>query len=230
MNLFKRIWQSSLGKKYVMAITGGILAIFVIGHMLGNLQVFLGPERIDACGYALQHAPILLWSARVGLLLTVVVHVVAAIQLSHENSAARPIGYAHDRVVGATYASRTMLMSGLIVTAFVIYHLLHFTARTTAINLTGKNFAELVDPVGHFEIYRMMVLGFQQPLVSGFYILGMALLCLHLRHGIASMAQSLGLRTPGNERFFAGLAWATATVVFVGNCSIPIAVLCGFGS
>ena len=127
MNLIKRTFGSSLGKKYIMAITGGVLFLFVIGHLLGNLQIFLGLESINRYGHFLQSNKEILWLVRLGLLAMVVLHIWSAVKLAAENKAARPIGYAGDPTpVVASYASRTMMMSGLIIAAFVIYHLLHF--------------------------------------------------------------------------------------------------------
>src|SRR3954447_21249330 len=123
MNFFR----SSLGKKYVMAVTGFALLIFVIGHMLGNLQVFLGPDQINAYGNFLQTTPELLWSARIGLLVMIGLHLYSGITLWAENKAARPVGYGAYKPMAASWASRTMLMSGLIVASFIIYHLLHYT-------------------------------------------------------------------------------------------------------
>jgi len=229
MNVLTRIWHSSLGKKYIMAVTGGLLVLFVIGHMLGNLQIFLGPDALNTYAYFLQHKPALVWAVRLGLLAIVGLHITSAIRLSLENKAARPIPYARQEWVAATYASRTMLMSGLIVATFIVYHLLHFTVDVPALNGTGLAFKSLHDAAGRHDVYTMVILGFRQPVVSGVYLVGMFLLCLHLRHGIASTAQSLGLRTPGNARFFELLAWAIAILLFVGNSSIPLAILCGYG-
>src|SRR5262245_18761028 len=171
MNLITRMWQSSLGKKYVMAITGCALFGFVIGHLLGNLQIFLGPEALNRYGHFLQSTPELIWPAHIGLLALAVLHVAAAIKLSAENKAARPIPYAKHEVVAACYASRTMLMSGLIVFVFVIYHLLHFTIQIPGINFTGQDFRLLEDAQRRLDIYRMMILGYKQPLVSLFYVI-----------------------------------------------------------
>jgi len=212
-----------------MAITGCAMVIFVIGHMIGNLQIFLGPEAINKYAHLLQHTAAILWPARIGLLLIVSLHITAAIQLALENKAARPVTYEQNQYVAASYASRTMVMSGAIIATFIIYHLLHFTAQIPAINLTGQDFDQLVDATSRHDVFRMVIIGFRQPVVAGFYILGMLLLCLHLRHGVSSMAQSLGLKTATNGKVFEGLAWALAVIIFVGNCSIPIAILCGFG-
>jgi succinate dehydrogenase / fumarate reductase cytochrome b subunit len=227
MNFVTGIFTSSLGKKYIMALTGLGMFIFVIGHLVGNLQIFIGEEAINRYGAFLQGLGELLWAARIGLIVLVALHIWAAIKLSAENKAARPIGYGNNKPFGSTYASRTMLMSGLIIAAFVIYHLLHYTFVVKAINGTGVNFSELHDAQGRHDIYRMMILGFRQPIVSVFYIVGIALLCLHLSHGTSAMFQSLGFKNRNWKPWIDGFAKFIAIVLVVGYCSIPIAVLTG---
>src|SRR5262245_12768802 len=150
-----RLWRSSLGKKYVMAITGLGLWVFVIIHMLGNLQIFLGPERLNAYGRALKTTPALLWGARSGLLLTATLHVVAAARLTRANRRARPINYVYKKPVASTLAQRTMFVSGLILLAFIIFHLAHFT-----FGLVDPQYLELKDPLdlSRHDVYRMMVI------------------------------------------------------------------------
>ncbi|MHC1765638.1 MAG: succinate dehydrogenase cytochrome b subunit [Verrucomicrobiia bacterium] len=223
MNFFR----SSLGKKYVMAVTGFALLVFVIGHMVGNLQVFLGPNAINTYGHFLQSTPELLWSARLGLLAMIGLHLWAAITLWLENKAARPVPYGQFEPIGSSLASRTMLMSGLIIASFVIYHLLHFTVQVKAINLTGQDFVPLHDEKGRHDIYRMVVLGFSNPFVSFFYLLGVGLLCLHLSHGASSLFQSLGWRSAPLRRWVDRLAIVGAVVLFLGYSAIPLAVLTG---
>ena len=227
MKLVSRIWQSSLGKKYLMAISGVVLVGFVIWHLVGNLQIYLGPEAINRYGHFLQTTPELVWPARIGLLVMVTVHIVSAITLARQNRAARPTAYANQQVVASSYAARTMLMSGLIVLAFIIYHLLHFTIQVTSINFTGQDFNALVDAKERHDIYRMMVLGYQRPLVSGFYVVAIGLLCLHLSHGVSSMFQSLGLSNRVYEVWLSRLAVTLAVLIFLGYSSIPAAVLLG---
>jgi succinate dehydrogenase / fumarate reductase, cytochrome b subunit len=236
MNPVLGFFQSSLGKKYVMAITGLILFAFVVVHMLGNLQIFLGQDTLNAYAVFLQSKPEVLWIARLGLLFMVLLHIVSAVQLSRMNKAARPEAYGNTRVVAASYASRTMLMSGLIVLVFIIYHLLHFTVAVPAINLLpagpdfpGADFSALHDTKGRHDVYRMMVLGYSNVWVSGFYIVGMALLCLHLSHGLSSMFQSVGLKSKRYALLIERFAQASALIIFIGNCSIPIAVMLGYG-
>jgi succinate dehydrogenase / fumarate reductase cytochrome b subunit len=229
MKILTNLFESSLGKKFIMAVSGLVLFLFVVGHLAGNLQIFLGPEAINRYGHFLQSNPELIWPARLVLLLMVGLHIWSAAKLSLENKAARPIPYSAYQPVAASYASRTMLMSGTIIFIFIIYHLLHFTVQVQYINLTGQNFVDFTDPEKRHDIFKMMVVGFRNPLVSGFYIVGMALLCLHLSHGTSSMFQSLGWKNEGYRRFLDNLARIVALVIFVGYISIPLAILLGYG-
>src|SRR5438270_3692098 len=214
MKLITHIFDSSLGKKYIMAVTGFMLFLFVIGHLVGNLQIFLGPEAINRYGHFLQSNPELIWPARVVLLLMVGLHIWSAITLSRENKAARPVGYAEYHPVASSYASRTMLMSGLIVLAFIIYHLLHFTAQVKYVNLTGQSFVDFMDPEKRHDIFKMMVVGFSNGWVSGFYIIAIGLLCLHLSHGVSSMFQSIGWKNAAYGPTLDKLARYGAVLIF----------------
>jgi succinate dehydrogenase / fumarate reductase, cytochrome b subunit len=208
----------------IVAATGVILIVFVIGHLIGNLQIFLGPEWINGYAEHLRDLGPLLWVIRAFLLLVVLAHIYYTIRLAIENRRARPERYRRKDTVKATLASRSMVMSGLILLAFIIYHLLHFSVRTT-----DPRFAALpMDPLGHYDVYSMMVLGFLNPLVSGFYMLAMFLLALHLSHGASSFFQSLGLN---NQKLAPRLAFAGrifAWLLFIGYSSIPAAVLLGW--
>jgi succinate dehydrogenase / fumarate reductase cytochrome b subunit len=229
MNIIKRIFQSSLGKKYIMAVTGFFLFFFVIGHMVGNLQVFLGAEAINRYGHFLQSNPELIWPARIGLLFLVGFHIWSAVVLSVENKVARPVSYAEYKPLGSSYASRTMLMSGLIVLAFIIYHLLHYTVQAKSINLTGQSFVDFVDAEKRHDIFKMMVVGFSNIGVSLFYILSMGLLCMHLSHGLSSMFQSVGWKNGNYRPVLDKVAPTVAGLIFLGYSSIPVAILLGFG-
>ena len=232
MKLLRRLFESSLGKKFIMAVTGACLFLFAVGHMLGNLQFFLGAEPINRYAHFLQSVPELLWGARLGLLAMVGLHIWSAVKLTLENRAARPVAYDQAKLAAATYASRTMIWSGLIIAAFIIFHLLHYTVKTTGVNLTGKDFTEfhttLADGTACHDVHKMMVTGFSQPVVSGFYVLAVGLLCFHLSHGISAMFQSLGLKDqtwgPIIDRFSVG----AALLLFLGYAAIPTSVLLGF--
>lgn len=224
------IFTSSVGKKFIMAATGLLMFFFVVAHLAGNLQVFLQPygEAINRYGAFLQGNIELLWPARIGLLVIVGLHIWSAVKLSAKNKAARPQPYAKYEVVVASYASRTMLMSGLIILAFIIYHLLHFTVQAP-VNFTGKNFLELEDVKHQHDVFAMMVLGFSNTGVAAFYIFAMFLLFLHLSHGLGAMFQSLGWKDDAYRRMIAKFAKIASWLIFVGYISIPIAIQLGYG-
>ena len=222
MNILLRAYRSSIGKKYVMAITGLALFLFVIAHMAGNLQIYLGRDAINTYAEFLKSKPGLLWSARIALLALTIMHITAALQLVSENNDARSVKYAEGKPTGASFASRTIFVSGLVIFAFIIYHLMHFT-----FGVTNPDFISLKDPADplRHDVYQMMILGFSNIWVSAFYIISMGLLCLHLSHGVSSMFQSLGVRNKSNVRAIHRAARLAAIVIFIGNVSIPVAVM-----
>jgi len=200
-----------------MALSGLVLAGFVLGHMSGNLLMFKGPEAINAYAAWLHGNKGLLWGARLLLIVSTVAHIWAGIQLTLENRAARQGGPAVDATRRASLGSRTMPYSGVVILAFVVFHLLHFTFRTVA--LGGVEFGD--------DVHKMLIAGFSQPVVALFYIVSMLLLCLHLSHGVSSVFQTLGLR---NERWRSRLdclANLYAWVIALGFISVPLAVLTG---
>ena len=208
----------------IVAITGVILIVFVIGHLIGNLQIFLGLEWINAYSQHLRDLGPLLWLIRIFLLASVILHIYFTILLAIENRRARPERYIDRNYVKASWASRHMVVSGLVVLTFIIFHLLHFTARKF-----NPQFPLLkLDPLNRYDVYSMMVYGFQNVYVSTFYVVGLFLLTLHLTHGSSSFFQSLGLN---NERLTPKLAIGGrvfAWLLFIGYTSIPVAVLLGF--
>ena len=217
-----RFYEAPIGKKVVMAVTGVILFAYVVGHLLGNLQIYAAdPQQINRYA-AFLHSPsnvAALWGVRAVLFLAVVLHITASIQLWLQNRAARPIGYAKKDDVPASYAARTMLWSGPIIAAFVIFHVLHLTVGDVVpIREIAPN-----QP----DVRYNVIAGFQNPWISGVYIFAMALLCMHLFHGLWSMFQSVGLSHP---RYTPGIkkgAAIVAILILIGNISIPIAVLAG---
>lgn len=213
-----RFYQATIGKKVVMAVTGLILVGFVIAHLAGNLQVFLGPEALDEYALFLRERPAVLWGARAVLLAAVAAHIIAAVQLTRLKNRARPEGYRRKENIGSSYASRTMMWSGPIIAAFVIYHLLHFTF--------GLAHPSYPDFESH-RVYRNVVAGFQQPVVAIAYIVAMVMLGLHLYHGLWSMFQTLGINHPGYNLGLRRFAAVTTSIIVAGNVSIPLAVLLG---
>jgi succinate dehydrogenase / fumarate reductase cytochrome b subunit len=221
MNLLTALFGTSIGKKVVMALTGIILIGFVFGHLVGNLQIFGPPEKINHYAHFLQSLGSGLWVVRAVLLGSVILHIWAAILLTVENWKARPANYNANTTIQATYASRTMRWSGVIVFVFILYHLAHFTVRVTHPEYNEWT-SQLHDGTVVRDVYRMIVVGFSNPIVSGFYIISIALLSLHLSHGISSLFQSLGLRTEGWGGFLDKLSVILAWGYFLGNAAIPL--------
>lgn len=218
-----RFYEAPIGKKAVMAITGVILFGYVVGHLLGNLQIYLGPDQINRYAGFL-HNPanaIPLWAIRGFLLAAVVLHITASIQLWNQNRTARPIAYVKKDDVPASYAARTMIWSGPIVGAFIVFHILHLTVGAV-LQLEDVN-RNPVTP----DVYHNVITGFQNYAVSGFYILAMILLCMHLYHGLWSMFQSMGINHPRYTPLIKKGAAIAAILIAIGNCSIPIAVMAG---
>lgn len=208
---------STIGKKTVMAITGFVLVGFVVGHMAGNLQLYMGAEALNAYSEFLHH--LLhgqgLWIARAVLLVSVGLHIWAAVSLTLHNQAARPVGYRQQQADASTYASRTMKWSGPILLAFIVFHLLHLTVGAVHPDFQSG------------DVYHNVVVGFQSVPVAVSYIVAMLLLGLHLRHGVWSMLRTLGVSHPRYERMAQAAAAAIAAVVVAGNISFPLAVLVG---
>ena len=211
-------YETTLGKKLVMAVTGIVLVGFVVGHMAGNLQIFLGPEVFNKYADLLHSAKGLLYGVRIVLLLSVALHIISAVQLALIARRARPQGYVKVTRTTSSYASRTMYWSGPILAVFIVYHLLHFTVGT-------------VHPTtpfpGHVEAYQNVITGFQSIPVSVFYLIAMGMLSLHLYHGVWSMFHSLGLAHPRYTPIFKNLAVALSVVVAVGFAAVPVSVMLG---
>ena len=210
-------WGSTNGKKAVMAVTGAILFGFIIGHLAGNLQIFEGREKLNAYGHFLHSIGELLWPVRVVLIISVLLHITATVQLALLKKRARPVGYSRKEAIASSYASRTMYWSGPIVLAFVTFHLLQFTAG-------------YIHPESQFiegDVYHNVVAGFQVWWVSVWYIFSVSLLGLHLSHGISSMFQSLGYNHPKHTLVLKSAAVVIAVLITLGYISIPISVLLG---
>lgn len=218
---------SSIGKKLLVALTGAVLVVFVLGHMIGNLLIFAGRDAINEYGHFLQtmgHG-MGVWVARVGLLVCVVVHVVLTVKLTKENRAARAEKYGFPATIQATKSSRIMILSGLTLLAFIVYHLMHFTLRV------GNDYATYTTSL-HGEtvhdVHRMVVAGFSWWPASAFYLIAMGLLCSHLSHGVSSMFQTLGISTARTWPLFKTFGRAYALLIFAGNALIVLAVQLGF--
>ena len=222
MPSWSRTLGSSIGTKATMAVTGLLILLFVIAHLLGNLQIYLGPEPINRYAAFLKSVPEILWGMRIGLALVFVVHIVSALRLTFQNRAARPVRYAVRRPQEADLPARTLILSGLLVLAFVLYHLAHFT-----LGITHPEQFHHVDELGRHDVFRMMVLGFREPSVTGLYLAAMAALGFHLWHAIGNLFQTLGWSTPRYRPFLATGGRVLALALVLGNASIPLSVLLG---
>jgi succinate dehydrogenase / fumarate reductase, cytochrome b subunit len=212
-------WSSSIGKKWIVALTGLVLTGFLAGHLSGNLLMYVGREAFNEYAeflHSMLHGAGV-WIARVVLLTMLVLHVIATICLTRQNRAARQ-PYEYKATIQASKSSRMMIWSGLTILAFVIFHILHFTVRTDS---------ELAK-IGATDPYGMVIIGFKNPLVVLFYIIAMTLLCSHLSHGVASIFQTLGLRSKKAESSIQTISIGYSLAIWVGFISIPISVIAGF--
>ena len=216
LSRFAGFYDSVIGKKVVMAVTGVVLFGYLVGHLAGNLQVYVGQERMDNYAAFLHATPVLLWPVRALLLVSVVLHIVASIQLTRLKQEARPIGYVKKGAIASSYASRTMMWSGPIIAVFVVYHILDLT--TGAAGTT--QFHDL-------RAYENLVYSFRRIPVSAFYIFAMVLLGMHLYHGLWSVFQSVGFSHPRYTPVIKRVAAWVSILLVAGFISIPIAVLTG---
>ncbi len=225
MNLIRTFWQSQIGKKIVMALTGLIGVGFTIGHMVGNLQVFEGAEKINAYGRFLHHTlGTELWLVRAVLLAAVVLHTVAAFQLSRQRLAARPAAYKKgSQWEVSTIASRTIRWGGVLLLVFIVLHVLHFTTRS----FPGYQGTVTIDGVETVDVYTNLVTAFSNPLWVAFYVVSMAALALHLYHGLWSSARTLGAAKPSSNPLRRKAALALAVVIWAGFTIVPIGILLG---
>jgi succinate dehydrogenase / fumarate reductase cytochrome b subunit len=210
-----RFFEATIVKKAVMAVTGAILFAFVTGHLLGNLQIFLGPDRLNAYAAFLKGNLELLWGTRIVLFIAVTAHIIATVQLYNLKNRARPVAYVKKDNAHSSVASRSMYITGPMIAAFIVYHLLHLT-----VGAVHPQFSET-------DVYSNVIFGFQQWPVALVYIIAMALLCLHLNHGIYSMFQTLGIAHPHYTPRIKAAARTLSLLYFAGYTSIPLAVLLG---
>jgi succinate dehydrogenase / fumarate reductase cytochrome b subunit len=210
------LYRTTIGKKAVMAVSGIVLFGFVIGHLIGNLNLYSGPDAMNGYAAELRTFPALLWTARVVLLLAVVAHIASSLQLGFRNADARPVRYHKKLDLATTYAAKSMYLSGPILLLFIVYHLLHLTFGVTP----GYEF----DPA---NVYDNVVLGFQRWYVSLAYVVANMFLGIHLFHGVWSMLQTLGIQHPRYDHLRRLAAALFAAAITAGNLSFPIMVMAG---
>ncbi len=216
MNRLFALWDSTVGKKVAMALTGIVMVLFLISHMISNVLIFRNPEHLDSYAAWLRSLGPALWVARAGLLACVVIHIIAAYQLTMLARAARPVAYSKHEYRVATYASRTMRWGGVLILVFIVFHILHFTTGT-------------FHPDFHpGQVGRKVVEGFAVTPVAVFYLVAMLFLGLHLSHGVWSAFQTIGMNHPAYNRSRRYIAWGLAIAIAGGLATIPAAALLGW--
>lgn len=213
------LYDTTIGKKVVVALTGAVLYGFVVAHMLGNLQVFLGPEQLNGYAHKLHALGPLLWLARGVLLVCLFAHVAAVMQLAGRTAAARPVAYRMQKNAVTSHAALTMRYGGIAIFAFVVFHIAHFTAPGVAMSATYQHDAA--------DVYANVVHGFSVPWVAALYVVAQLALGMHLYHGASSLFQTLGMNHPRYNARRDLAARAVGFAVVAGNISIPAAVLAG---
>jgi succinate dehydrogenase / fumarate reductase, cytochrome b subunit len=220
-------WRSSIGGKATMAVTGLLLFGFVVAHLLGNLQLLKGADAINNYAKMLHDLGPLLWVARIGLLVVFVLHVATAIRLSRANKAARPVAYAKGATMQATMASRSMMLSGLTVGAFLVYHLAHFTFGAVHGARAAKALEVANAPWNGHNVHAMVTGSFADPLVVTLYVAAQVVLFLHLSHGVQSLAQTLGFHHGRYTPMVRSLSVVLALAIAGGNAFLALSVLLG---
>ena len=223
MSWLSSFWRSSIGGKVTMAVTGFMLFGFVVFHLIGNLQLLQGPDKINGYAKWLHDLGPMLWVMRIGLLAIFVLHVWTALRLSRANKNARPVAYAKPSTVQATMASRSMLLSGLSLLVFIIYHLLHFTLGVAS---AEHHDLKLAGAGGH-DVYAMVTTAFSVPAIAIAYAAFQVVLFLHLSHGIQSMAQTIGLHHARYSPMIKTVSFLVAFVIAGGNMLLALSVMLG---
>lgn len=216
-----QFWNSSIGKKLIVAITGAFLAMFLAGHLVGNMLIFQSSDSFNHYADFL-HTMLHgwgIWLFRMSMLGALVVHIIATVHLVKANRAARPSRYLADDTMVASKSSRMMIWSGLTILVFFVFHILQYTVRTSA---------DLKLLADFHQNWAMTIKGFQSPIVVIFYVIAMGLLCSHLSHGVGSIFQTLGLRSKKSEGLIDILSKGYAIVLFIGFSMIPVTI-CFFG-
>ena len=215
MGWFGTFYQSTIGQKMVMAVTGVVLLGFVVGHMLGNLLVFQGPASLNSYAELLKASGLILWTVRLILLGSLYLHISAAVTLTVRNRQARPEKYDRLETPVSTWSALTLRVGGVVLLAFVVFHLLHLTTGT------------LHPAFSPTDAYNNVLIGFSIPAVAAFYLVAMAALALHLHHGVWSLFQTLGWNHPHFNPVRRRVATTLAVVVSVGFSAIVLAVAFG---
>jgi len=218
MGWLRQTLHSSVGGKFIVAVTGLVLVGFIVAHLSDNLLIFSGPDAVDGFAETIHSYTKLLWTMRIGLLIAAVLHIGFAVKLNLQSKAARPLAYQRKQYVEAPFTSRSMLLTGLLILFYILFHLAQFTFRVTSPELQS---------LGSYDVYRMLVYSFSNPAVALFYILAMIVLGMHLSHGISSLFQSLGWNHKKYNKVIRLLGPVLGTLLALGYISIPVAIQLG---
>jgi succinate dehydrogenase / fumarate reductase cytochrome b subunit len=219
------LYKSTIGKKIIMAVTGLVLVLFVIGHMAGNLQMFIGPAKMNGYAAFLKSTGELLWLVRLGLLAAVLLHILMAWQLTRMKQSARPVDYVRRDPQVSTLASRTMRWGGVLLLIFIVFHILHFTTGTVFPMASRPD--AMYPAFSEHDVYGNVISAFRNPWVTLFYVVAMLFLLLHLFHGAWSSVRTLGVVKPSPDPLHRRISTVVALVVWLGFTAIPVAVFFG---
>jgi succinate dehydrogenase / fumarate reductase cytochrome b subunit len=228
MRSFAQLWGSTIARKWIMAVTGIGLVLFLFGHLAGNMLVFMGPEDMNSYAYELQHLlhGAGIWVARIGLLVFATLHIWSAFTLTRRIRAARPQGYAKVEHRTSSIASRSMAISGLVILTYVIYHLAHFTWGAVHTEFYDGTYT-LANGTQVHDVYAMIIASFRQPLIAVLYVLAMVFTGLHLNHAIQSALQTLGINHPRYTPMIRKGGAILSIVLAAGFSSVPLSILLG---
>lgn len=219
-----QLLRSTVGRKIVMAVSGFMLVLFIVAHLLGNTSVFAGPDGINAYAARLHDLWPLVWGYRLVMVFFFCLHVFFGVQLTLENYRAKPESYAVRKSLSATFAGKSMIWTGLVIGAFLVYHLLHFTFQVTNPEISASR---NIDAAGRPDVFHMIVFSFGKSLISFAYIGALISLGLHLIHGIQSSFQTLGLNSERTFPVITKSGTIAALVIFLGYVAIPLIILAG---
>lgn len=222
MNRLLRLLNTTIGRKLVVAFSGILLLIFILGHVIGNLTIYIGPSALNNYSHWLQESS-MLWFVRIGLLAIVVFHIWHGVHVTLENSRARSTGYQGSHSLSRWLIHHRMVLSGLIILLFIVAHIAHLT-----VGVGGENYVHLLDGRGYVDVYARVVLGFQNPFIAWGYIAAMGLLAIHLKQSIRALFQTMGFFHENYFSLFESLAWIISLFIVIGLSSIPLAVQTGF--
>jgi len=221
MNRLLRLLNTTIGRKLLVAFSGLLLLAFVLGHVAGNLTIFIGPSALNSYAHWLQESS-MLWFVRIGLLTIVAIHFWLGLHVTYENSVARSITYQGQNSTIHWFLNHRMALSGLVILLFIIGHIAHLT-----LGLGGEDYFYRLDDRGYIDVAARVILGFQNPIIAWSYIAAMGFMAFHLKHSIRALFQTMGFFHENYFSLFEFIAWSITLFIVIGLLSIPLAVQFG---